>query len=77
MLFYTIVRQFFKGSAETHSVEIKQDFKAAEQRWLSILAADLDNKDITWNACYIIRSDGVMIEGRVYDEAARGQEVSE
>jgi len=72
--FYTVVRQFFKGTAETHSMEIKQTYQAAEQRWLNILATDLDNKEITWNACYIIDSNGLMIEGRVYDEAAREQE---
>lgn len=76
-MFYTIVRQFFKGTAETHSVEIKQNYQAAEQKWLNNLAADLQNPEITWNACYIIRSDGTMIEGRVYDENAREQEVSE
>ena len=74
-MFYTIVRQFFKGSAETHSMEIKQTKEEAILRYFSILAADLGNNEITWNACYVIDSNGLMIEGRVFDR--RETEVSE
>ena len=66
-MFWTVVRQFFKGTAETHSMEIKQSKEEAIQRFFNILAADLDNKEITWNAAYVIDSTGLMIEGRVFD----------
>lgn len=66
-MFYTVIRQFFKGTAETHSMEIKQTKEAAIQRYFNILAADLADATITWNAAYIIDSNGLMIEGRVFD----------
>lgn len=70
-MFWTVVRQFFKGVKETHSMEIKESKKAALQRFFNILAADLADKEITWNACYVIDSTGLTIEGRVFDEAFR------
>jgi len=66
-MFYTVVRQFFKGETETHSMEVKTDRDAAIQRYFNILAADLADETITYNAAYIIDSNGLMIEGRVFD----------
>lgn len=66
-MFWTVVRQFFKGEAETHSMEIKETKEAAVQRYFNILAADLADNAITYNAAYIIDSTGLMIEGRVFD----------
>ena len=66
-MFWSIVRQFYKGTAETHSVEVKADKDAALQRFFNIIAADLADASITYNACYIIDSNGTMIEGRVFD----------
>lgn len=74
--FYTIVRQYFKGGAETHSMEIKENRTEAIQRYFNILAADLQNTEITWNAAYIIDSTGLMIEGRVFDRATTESEVT-
>lgn len=65
--FYTVVRQFFKGDAETHSMEVKTDYNEALQRYFNIIAADLAATDITYNAAYIIDSNGMMTEGRVFD----------
>ena len=66
-MFYTVIRQFFKGENETHSMEIKTDRETAVQRFFNILAADLADSTITYNAAYIIDSNGLMIEGRVFD----------
>lgn len=66
-MFWTVVRQFFKGETETHSMEIKETKEAAVQRFFNILAADLADNTITYNAAYIIDSTGLMIEGRVFD----------
>jgi len=65
-MFYTVVRQFFKNGAETHSMEIKQSMREAEQRYYSIISADITDPAITYNACYIIRSDGLMVKGEVF-----------
>ena len=70
MLFYTVVRQFFKGDAEQHSVEIKDTLEDARKRYFSIIVTDLNDNDITWQAAYIIDSNGLMVEGRVFDRRA-------
>ena len=62
-----VIRIFFKGDAETHSVELKATRDAAMQRYFGIIAADLENEQITYQAAYIIDSNGIMIEGRVFD----------
>ena len=72
--FYTVVRKFYKGTAETHSMEDKPDKDSALQRFFNIIAADLADASITYNACYIIDSNGVMIEGRVFDRRTTEQE---
>lgn len=66
-MFFQIVRVFFKGDKETHSVEFKSDRNEAIQRYFNIIAADLANAEITYNAAYIIDSNGLMLEGRVFD----------
>ena len=64
---YAIVRIFCKGEAETHSVEFKSDLIEAQQRFFNIVAADLGNPEITYQAAYIINAQGMMVEGRVFD----------
>lgn len=74
-MFYTVIRQFFKGDAETHSMEVKQTLAEAMRRYFSIIAADLADAAITYNAAYIIDSNGLMVEGRTFDR--RESEVQE
>lgn len=66
-MFYTVIRQFFKGGNETHSMEVKETLDEARKRYFSIIAADLQTEDITYQATYIIDSTGLMIEGRVFN----------
>lgn len=70
-MFYTVIRQFFKGETETHSMEIKTDKEEAVQRFLAILAADLLDKTNTYIAAYVVDSNGLMIEGRVFSRRAK------
>ena len=64
---FAIIRIFYKGEAETHSVEFKGTLLEAQQRFYNIVAADLANNDITYQACYIIDANGLMVEGRTFD----------
>ena len=64
---FAIVRIFYKGDAETHSIEFKDTLLEAQQRFFNIVASDLANNDITYQACYIIDAKGLMLEGRVFD----------
>ena len=72
-MFYTVVRQFFKNGSETHSVEVKLTYEEALQRYFNIIAADLADSTITYNAAYIIDSNGTMLEGRVFGNAAESE----
>ena len=64
---YAVIRIFFKGENETHSVEFKNTLIEAQQRFFNVVAADLANNEITYQAAYIIDAKGLMVEGRVFD----------
>lgn len=66
--FYTVVRINYKGQTELHSVEQKATLKEAMKRFYSIIAADFADESVTWCAAYLIDSNGVMIEGKVFDK---------
>ena len=66
-VFYTVVRQYYKNGKETHSMEIKQSYEDALKRFFSIIATDLGDADITYQAAYIVNSDGLMMEQRVFN----------
>ena len=66
-MFYTVVRQFIVGGKETHSMEMKDTLLDAQKRYFSIIATDLANADVTYQATYIIDSNGLMVEGRVFN----------
>ena len=66
-MFYTVVRQFIVGGKETHSMEMKDTLMEAQKRYFSIIATDLANADVTYQATYIIDSNGLMVEGRVFN----------
>lgn len=66
-MFYSVIRIFFKGDAETHSVQQFDALKDAQKRYFNIIASDLADDSITYQSCYIIDSNGLMMEGRVFD----------
>lgn len=72
--FYSVIRIFFKGETESHSVQQFSDLQSAQTRYFSMLAADLDNNEITYASAYIVDSAGMMVEGRVFDKTATNPE---
>lgn len=66
--FYSVIRIFFKGETETHSVQQFSDLQSAQTRYFNMLASDLGNEEITYCSAYIIDSNGMMVEGRVFDK---------
>jgi hypothetical protein len=64
---FAIIRIFYKGDKETHSVEFKDSYFEAQQRYYGIIAADLANPDVTYQAAYIIDARGLMLDGKVFD----------
>lgn len=72
-MFYLVIRVFFKGETETHSVEIKNSYRDAQVRFYSIIAADLANEEVTYNAAYIIDSNGQFRAGQVFDRRTEAE----
>lgn len=66
--FYSVIRIFYKGETETHSIQQFSDLQTAQTRYFNILAADLGSADVTYCSAYIIDSNGMMVEGRVFDK---------
>lgn len=64
---FVVVRIFFKGEAETHSVQFFDTYIEAQQRYYNVIAADLASEDITYQAAYIINAVGLMMDGKVFD----------
>ena len=64
---FAIIRIFYKGDKETHSVEFKDSYFEAQQRYYNIIATDLANPDVTYQAAYIIDARGLMLDGKVFD----------
>lgn len=69
-MFYSVIRIYFKGEAETHSVQQFDTLQEAQKRYFNIIATDLADDTVTYQACYIIDSNGLMMEGRVFDRRA-------
>lgn len=64
---FAVIRIYYKGDKETHSVEFKDTYFEAQQRFYNIIASDLANADITYQAAYIINASGLMMDGKVFD----------
>lgn len=73
-MFYSVIRIFFKGEAETHSVQQFDTLQDAQKRYFTIIATDLADESITYQSAYIIDSNGLMMEGRVFDRAVAESE---
>lgn len=71
---FAIIRIFYKGETETHSVEFKDTYFEAQQRYYGIIAADLANPEVTYQAAYIINANGLMLDGKVFDRSPEPEE---
>ena len=64
---YIVVRIIFKGETELHSMEYFDDKHTAEQRYFGIIGADINNKETTYNAAFIIDKYGNMLRCEIND----------
>ena len=55
---YQIVRIFFKGETESHSIEEREDYRDALTRFYSIIATDLGNAQNTYCFATILNDWG-------------------
>ncbi len=75
-MFYQVIRIFLKDGSWSNSVQYfhAADYETADEcrlaataRYHNILAADLSNESITYNACYIISNAGTVLAKDVFD----------
>lgn len=66
-MFYQVIRIFFKGATKSNSIEYFDDYNAAQQRFYNVIAADLANNEVTYNAAYLIDNGGTTIRKEVFD----------
>ena len=55
---YQIVRIFFKGEIEAHSIEEKVTFREALQRFHTVIGTDLANNEITYCFAMLLNEHG-------------------
>lgn len=66
-MFYSVIRIFYVGDTETHSVQQFSSFAAAQVQLYKNIAADLDRQGCVYCAGYVIANDGIMKEAKVFD----------
>jgi hypothetical protein len=66
-IFFMVVRVFQKNGNISNSIEYKTEYYEAEKRYYNIIAADLADENITYNAAYIINSVGRTIDFKCFD----------
>ncbi len=66
-MFYQVIRIFFKGETKSNSIEYHDNIDSATQRFFNVIAADLANQDVTYNAAYLVDSLGTVIRREVFD----------
>ena len=62
-----VTRVFFKNGTQSNSIQMFTDELAARKRFYTILASDIDNKDIEFELIQIVREDGVCIASMPID----------
>lgn len=72
-MFYQVIRLFIKKGKEAHSVELFDSYDEAQKRFYNVLATDLGNDDIEYSSCFVINSDGLMVDGKVFDRRIQNE----
>lgn len=66
-MFYIVNRLFYKADKENRSTQIFDSQEEAQKRYFNIIAADLQDADITYQMANIISKDGTMLDHQVFD----------
>lgn len=75
--FYPVIRMFEKNEEITHSVQLFEDNPAtpgkahddAVKRWYGIVAADLADEAVTYNAAIMMDNSGMLGEHKAFERA--------
>ena len=74
---YYIVRIFYKGQVEAHSIESREDYRQALTRFHNIIATDLNNNEITYSFAALLDENGVNMVPPFYFSSIRDEEMNE
>lgn len=66
---YYIVRIRWTGETETHSIEQREDFRAALGRFHNVIAADLGAEAVTYCAAFLLDSEMKLVVSPFYYSA--------
>lgn len=66
-MLYQVIRIFFKNENRSNSIEYFDNILQAQQRFHNIIAADLSNNEITYQATYIIDNTGYMVDKAIFN----------
>lgn len=52
---------------DSRSQERFDNLTAARKRWHTVVAADIDNTNISWEMVQIVRGDGICLASEIFD----------
>lgn len=62
-----VIRVFFKNGQQSNSIQAFETEAAAQKRFYSISATDVDDATMEYEMVQIIRADGVCIASNIFD----------
>lgn len=62
-----VIRVFFKGGQQSNSIQAFDTEVAAQKRFYSISATDVDDATMEYELVQIIRADGVCLASNIFD----------
>lgn len=68
-----VTRVFFKqDGTQSNSIQAFDNEVAARKRFYTVVAADIDNANYTYEMVQIVRDDGTCIASQVFDNRVEG-----
>lgn len=62
-----VIRVFFKNGQQSNSIQAFETEVAAQKRFYSISATDVDDATMEYELVQIIRADGVCLASNIFD----------
>ena len=62
-----VIRVFFKNGQQSNSIQAFDTEVAAQKRYYSICATDVDDEAMEYELVQIIRADGVCVASNIFD----------
>lgn len=62
-----VIRVFFKNGQQSNSIQAFETEVAAQKRFYSISATDVDDEAMEYELVQIIRADGVCVASNIFD----------